>query len=72
MATRYRYNTKNRKVAINAGRSRLMTQVMKHRKGKKRSSVDIQAAARALRATLRRGVTKTGRRIVRKKSVVKR
>lgn len=66
MPVRYRYNSKNKRVAINTMRSTLMKRVMQHTKNKKRNPADAKAAAKALRLTLKRGVTKSGRRIKRK------
>ena len=64
---RFRWNHKNKRVRIDPRRSTAMKIVTRHLKGRKRPASVVAKAAKALRLTLRKGVTKTGRRIARRK-----
>jgi hypothetical protein len=60
------WNSLNKKVLINPQRSRLMTQVMSHRKGKPVPVAVRQKISKALKKTYTSGRTKSGRTIQRK------
>ena len=66
-ATRYRWNSKNKKVRIDPTRSAAMKIVSRPLKNKKRPAAVVAKIAKAIKLTLSRGVTKSGRRIVRRK-----
>jgi hypothetical protein len=55
------WNAKGKRVRVDPSRSRLMTQVMKHRKGKKLSAAVKQKISKALKKTYKSRRTKTGR-----------
>lgn len=61
------YNAKGKKVRVNVNRSRLMAQVMKHRKGKKLAVAVKRKIAKAVRHANTTGKTKSGRRVVRRR-----
>ena len=61
--TRYRWNSKNRKVRINPARSAAMKVVTRHLKGRKRPKAIVDKIKRALKLTYRTKRTVSGRRL---------